>query len=258
MSVLRPVERKQGMTRISGKIWQGRGTCIVLLAVGLLGGWWSHATVSVVGAQESSPFAGMVEVPGGQFIMGRDGGPANEQPAHQMFLPTFYIDRNLVTIAEFATFVQAKGPTGPQGEMYLDVRDPDNRIQHQDGVWSPGAGFAHIRLAKSVGSGRWRIVNGDKSTCPVRQSGKKRRAARMAALIPGQRPATAGFGLLWRLPWPDSAYRAIPQWRQPIWGAGHGRAGVGMDDFSIQALSLRSARWPGGSQHRGGACGAGW
>ena len=132
------------MTRISRKIWQGWRVWTVMLAVGLLGGWWWSVSVipPLVGAQESTPFAGMVEVPGGQFIMGRDGGPANEQPAHQTFLPTFYIDRNLVTMAEFATFVQAKGPTGPQGEMYLDVQDPDNRIQQQDGVWSPLPGFA--------------------------------------------------------------------------------------------------------------------
>jgi formylglycine-generating enzyme required for sulfatase activity len=70
-------------------------------------------------AQEASPYAGMVEIPGGSFIMGRDDGPAHERPAHQVFLPTFYIDRNLVTVVEFATFTQAKGPTGPHGEMYL-------------------------------------------------------------------------------------------------------------------------------------------
>jgi iron(II)-dependent oxidoreductase len=94
-----------------------------------------------VGAQENEPFAGMVQIPGGLFLMGRDDGPGAEQPAHQTFLPTFYIDRNLVTVAEFAIFVQAKGPTGPQGEMYLDVQDPDNRIQLRDGVWLPDRGF---------------------------------------------------------------------------------------------------------------------
>ena len=57
-----------------------------------------------------------------------------------MFLPTFYIDRNLVTVVEFATFTQVKGPTGPHGEMYLDVHDPDNRIQQRDGVWIPDRG----------------------------------------------------------------------------------------------------------------------
>jgi len=82
----------------------------------------------------------MVEIPGGSFIMGRDDGPAHERPAHQVFLPTFYIDRNLVTVVDFATFTQAKGPTGPHGEMYLDVHDPDNRIQQRDGVWIPDRG----------------------------------------------------------------------------------------------------------------------
>lgn len=112
-------------------------------AVVLLGVVWWYAAVipRAAGAQESSPYAGMVEIPGGSFIMGRDGGPANEGPAHQMFLPTFYIDRNLITVAEFATFVQAKGPAGPQGEMYLDVHDPDNRIQQRDSVWVPDRGL---------------------------------------------------------------------------------------------------------------------
>jgi iron(II)-dependent oxidoreductase len=95
----------------------------------------------VVDAQENSPFAEIVQIPGGMFSMGRDDGPANEQPGHQTFLPTFYIDRNLVTVVEFTAFVQAKGPTGPHGEMYLDVHDPDNRIQQRDGVWLPDRGF---------------------------------------------------------------------------------------------------------------------
>jgi iron(II)-dependent oxidoreductase len=112
------------------------------MAVVLLGIWWWHAAVLPrgAGAQEREPFAGMVEIPGGPFTMGRDNGPTHEQPAHETFLPTFYIDRNLVTVAEFAPFVQAKGPTGPQGEMYLDVHDPDTRIQQRDGVWLPDRG----------------------------------------------------------------------------------------------------------------------
>jgi formylglycine-generating enzyme required for sulfatase activity len=131
------------MARVAGWTWQSWMVGVVMVAGGLLGHWWCTAGMPrVVNAQENSPFADMVEIPGGHFTMGRDGGPANEQPAHQVFLPTFYIDRNLVTMAEFATFVQAKGPTGPQGEMYLDVHDPDNRIQHQDGVWLPLPGFA--------------------------------------------------------------------------------------------------------------------
>jgi len=111
---------------------------LVLLSVW---GWRATAIPQSVSAEETSPYAGMVEIPGGSFTMGRDDGPTNERPAHQVFLPTFYIDRNLVTVVEFTAFVQAKGPTGPHGEMYLDVHDPDNRIQQRDGVWSPAKGF---------------------------------------------------------------------------------------------------------------------
>jgi formylglycine-generating enzyme required for sulfatase activity len=131
------------MTRVFGRAWQDWVGGAVIVAVGLLGIWWCTAVLPrVADAQEAGPLAGMVEIPGGSFTMGRDGGPANEQPAHQNFLPTFYIDRQLVTMAEFATFVQAKGPNGPQGEMYLDVHDPDNRIHQQDGAWLPAPGFA--------------------------------------------------------------------------------------------------------------------
>jgi len=131
------------MTRVSGRTWQDRVAGGRIIALVLLGVWlWRAALMPrAVGAQEDSPYAGMVQIPGGLFSMGRDDGPANEQPAHQTFVPTFYIDRNLTTVGEFAAFVQAKGPTGPQGEMYLDVQDPDNRIRQQDGVWLPDRGF---------------------------------------------------------------------------------------------------------------------
>jgi iron(II)-dependent oxidoreductase len=92
-------------------------------------------------AQEENPVAGMVEIPGGLFIMGRDDGPADEKPAHQILLPTFYIDRDLVTVAQYVVFVQAKGPQGPQGEMYLDVHDPDTHIHQRDSAWLPEKGF---------------------------------------------------------------------------------------------------------------------
>ncbi len=92
-------------------------------------------------SQQGGHFTGMVLIPGGPFIMGRDGGPAGESPAHRVSLPTFYIDRNLVTATDFARFVQARGPTGPKGEMYLDVLDGENRIHERGGVFSPDKGY---------------------------------------------------------------------------------------------------------------------
>ena len=42
---------------------------------------------------------------------------------------------------EYAKFIQAKGPVGPEGEQYLDVADSDNRIHLVDGTWSVEAGW---------------------------------------------------------------------------------------------------------------------
>ena len=92
------------------------------------------------GAQ-SGKFAGMILIPAGEFTMGRDNGPQDEAPAHKLFLPAFHIDRNLVTAREYAKFIQEKGPLGPNGEVYLDVADPDALVQNREGKWLPKKGF---------------------------------------------------------------------------------------------------------------------
>lgn len=131
------------MTRISDRTWYNNAAGVRMAAVVFLGSWlWCFVGIIPMAlAQEESPLAGMVEIPGGLFTMGRDDGPADEKPAHQILLPTFYIDRDLITVAQFTVFVQAKGPQGSQGEMYLDVHDPDNRIHQHDNAWLPAKGF---------------------------------------------------------------------------------------------------------------------
>lgn len=97
---------------------------------------------------QGGKFAGMVMIPAGEFTMGRDGGPRDEAPAHKFFLPAFFIDRNLVTAREYAKFVQEKGPTGPKGEMYLDVTDPDVLVLNRGGKWLPKEGFENHPVAE--------------------------------------------------------------------------------------------------------------
>ena len=242
------------MTRASGRTWQNWVTGVGLVAVVLLGCWWWCAAgiLQSASAQEASPYAGMVEIPGGSFSMGRDDGPANERPAHQVFLPTFYIDRNMVTVVEFTTFVQAKGPTGPQGEMYLDVHDPDNHIHQQDGVWSPDRGFELHPVGEVSWFGALAYCQWRQKRLPSEAEWEKAARGTDGRLYPwgndAPQPDLAFFG---GLPWPDGAHRALPQGGQPVWRAGHGGASVGVDDLPLQALSLRRARWPGRS-HRGG------
>src|SRR5262249_7277796 len=51
----------------------------------------------------------MVLVPGGPFIMGRDGGDPTEAPAHPVNLSTFYIDKHEITNRQFDRFVKETG-----------------------------------------------------------------------------------------------------------------------------------------------------
>jgi formylglycine-generating enzyme required for sulfatase activity len=50
--------------------------------------------------------ADLVEIPGGTFQMGRNDGPLQETPAHQVSVLSFFMDKTEVTNAEYAEFVR--------------------------------------------------------------------------------------------------------------------------------------------------------
>jgi formylglycine-generating enzyme required for sulfatase activity len=52
---------------------------------------------------------GMVEIPGGEFLMGSDGHYPEEGPAHRVQVDGFWIDETPVTNAQFRAFVEATG-----------------------------------------------------------------------------------------------------------------------------------------------------
>lgn len=51
----------------------------------------------------------VVAIPAGEFLMGDDGGPANEQPQRAVYLDAFEIDRYEVTNVQYQRFVRATG-----------------------------------------------------------------------------------------------------------------------------------------------------
>jgi serine/threonine-protein kinase len=50
--------------------------------------------------------ADLVEIPGGTFQMGRNDGPLQETPAHQVTVASFFMDKTEVTNKEYAEFVR--------------------------------------------------------------------------------------------------------------------------------------------------------
>ena len=89
----------------------------VLVAVGMRWGEKSSDDIALALADDTPPET--VLIPGGTFTMGRDDGPADEKPAHQVTVGPFRMDKTEVTNAQFAAFVKATG--------YLTVaeRKPD-------------------------------------------------------------------------------------------------------------------------------------
>lgn len=57
--------------------------------------------------------AGMVYVPGGEFMMGRDDGDEYERPAHKVTVNPFFVDLNEVTRQQYLEFISKTGHAAP-------------------------------------------------------------------------------------------------------------------------------------------------
>ena len=101
----------------------------------------------------------MILIPGGEFIMGRDGGRGNERPEHTVVLESFYIDRYPVTQAEYRRFVKATGHTIPHYHVeWVDTKGynwdtethtpPSDKLDHPVVLVKWEDGQAYSRWAK--------------------------------------------------------------------------------------------------------------
>jgi formylglycine-generating enzyme required for sulfatase activity len=105
------------------------------LGVGVLAlGWKSE--YDALREVDDAP-AEMVSIPGGTFWMGRDDGPPDEQPAHEVTVGPFQMDVTEVTVGQYAAFVKETG--------YVTVaeRTPDPRK-------FPGTNPAYLKPGSAV------------------------------------------------------------------------------------------------------------
>ncbi len=106
--------------------------------------------------------ADMARITGGAFTMGRDGGNADDRPAHGVTLGPFLIDRVAVTNAEFAAFLNAMGgPTNAAGQNLFDADDDDARIHKVGKRYRADKGFEYHPAVEASWHGaryycRWR------------------------------------------------------------------------------------------------------
>jgi serine/threonine-protein kinase len=89
--------------------WQNRSLVRRLLAP-------KEVTPTGNKAEPPAPPMGMMEIPGGTFLMGRnEASNPEETPAHSVSVPPFFLDKTLVTDQQYAEFVRAtSSPALPQ------------------------------------------------------------------------------------------------------------------------------------------------
>ena len=124
------------------------------------------ATYVVVYRQRT---AGMVWVPGGDFLMGSDHQLAqgNERPAHKVRVHGFWMDTTHVTNAQFAAFVKATG------YVTTAERKPDwetMRVQVPAGTPKPPDDFSTTRSSAFRSCVKFSTTSSRAIAGPVRSS----------------------------------------------------------------------------------------
>lgn len=92
------------------------GIAAVLVVSGAIAAWLlTRPEAPPVIGPEGSPGApvGMISIPSGKFLMGRDDGNDYEKPAHEVTVQPFLIDKNEVTTQEYAEFVRQRRRQAP-------------------------------------------------------------------------------------------------------------------------------------------------
>ena len=69
----------------------------------------------------------MACIPGGEFLRGADDGPRKARPAARVFVRSFLMDRNEVTVAEYQACVRS-GRCPKAGPIYVDFDHPRQPI----------------------------------------------------------------------------------------------------------------------------------
>jgi len=96
----------------------------------------------------------MAVIPGGPFQMGMGSleGEPDEQPAHEVYVDAFFIDRYLVTNADYARFLNVFGNRVEGGEKWLDNVGPLAswlcKIQKKDERFTPKPGYENHPVIK--------------------------------------------------------------------------------------------------------------
>jgi formylglycine-generating enzyme required for sulfatase activity len=94
----------------------------------------------------------MALIPSGWFLMGSEDGGVDERPIHRVRVDSFYMNRDLVTNADYARFLNAFGNRVEEGKKWLDLDGPLSswlcKIRKRDGRFEPKPGYENHPVVK--------------------------------------------------------------------------------------------------------------
>jgi iron(II)-dependent oxidoreductase len=82
----------------------------------------------------------MALVPAGKFLMGSNKGPENENPAHEVYLDSFYIDKFEVTNEMFAQFLDMQGIQDAKETLTI-FEQHKHGVVMRSGRWMPAPNY---------------------------------------------------------------------------------------------------------------------
>ncbi len=177
--------------------------------------------------------SGMACVPGGFFVRGSDDGPADSRPASKVWVQTFLMDIDEVTVRDFFACVKSR-KCPKAGPLYRGFSEPDMPI---NGIsWFDADNYCKVRGKRLPTEAEWekaaRGVDGrtwpwgdSKATCDLaiiedesgKGCGRKKPGDHPEKGRPwavGSRPATQ-YGLR---DMAGNSYEWVADWYSPSWG----------------------------------------
>jgi len=102
--------------------------------------------------QEFPVPAGMVQIPGGYFIMGGNDND-DEKPAHRVYVSAFYMDKHEVTVEQYWQFLQANPGNRTPDYFYEQLQYPRHPIIYVS--WDDAAAYARWQDKRLPTEAEW-------------------------------------------------------------------------------------------------------
>jgi serine/threonine protein kinase len=139
---------------------------IVLVALAAIIIYFSSKDEPAV-PQQPTPQApeGMVYIPGGKFLLGRNDGSPDEGPAHEVEVESFFLDLHEVTNQDYKRFIDATGHPAPKHWNFSGSYVPDEaRLPVIYVTWDDATAYAKWANKRLPTEAEWEYAarGGDK------------------------------------------------------------------------------------------------